>query len=185
MTHKTTITYNYILITSDDEIKEGNYIFSTKSNNIFKADSIEYLEKHNLIEDFDKSFCISSIVSKKIIAHLPLNNAPQLEGVTLLPPLPSGEEKYRFTEEDMIRMAIHCWNTASKPVYGATYDVNEIADEYIQSLSQPKMPIGFKCEEEYDCCERYLNCKGCDATAEMINLRPKIINRVMQGEWIY
>ena len=105
MTYKTTITDNYILITSDEEIKEGNYIFSTKSNNIFKADSIEYLEKHNLIEDFDKSFYISSIVSKKIIAHLPLNNAPQLEGVTLLPPLPSGEEKYRLTDEEIEQYA--------------------------------------------------------------------------------
>ena len=85
MTHKTTITDNYIIITSDENIKEGDYIFSTKSNNIFRADSIEYLEKHNIIEDFDKSFYINSVNSKKIIAHLPLNNSPILEGLNLLP----------------------------------------------------------------------------------------------------
>ena len=55
-------------------------------------------------------------------------------------------ETYKNTEKDMIRMAIHCWNTASKPVYGALYDVNKIAEEYIQFLLQPKMPVAFECE---------------------------------------
>ena len=56
-----------IYITSDEEIKEGDWLFSSKTNNIFKADSIEYLESHNMIEDFDKSFYINSKYSKKII----------------------------------------------------------------------------------------------------------------------
>ena len=56
-----------IYITSEEEIKEGDWIFSLKTNNIFKADSIEYLKSHNMIEDFDKSFYINSKSAKKII----------------------------------------------------------------------------------------------------------------------
>lgn len=45
----------------------------------------------------------------------------------------------KFSEDDMIRLAIRCWNIASKPEHGATYNVNKIAKEFIQSLSQPKV----------------------------------------------
>jgi hypothetical protein len=45
-----------IYITSDEEIKEGDWIFSTKTNNLFKADSIEYFKSHNLIKDLVKLF---------------------------------------------------------------------------------------------------------------------------------
>ena len=41
-----------------------------------------------------------------------------------------------YTKEDMVRMAIHCWNIASKPEYGKTYNVNEIAENYMKSLKQ-------------------------------------------------
>lgn len=58
----------HLYIISDDEIKEGDYILNIETNNIFKADSIEYLESHNIIEDFDKSFYINSKYAKKIIA---------------------------------------------------------------------------------------------------------------------
>jgi translation initiation factor 2 beta subunit (eIF-2beta)/eIF-5 len=67
MEFKSSDTYQNIYITSDEEIKEGDWLFSSKTNNIFKADSIEYLESYNMIEDFDKSFYINSKYSKKII----------------------------------------------------------------------------------------------------------------------
>ena len=111
------------------------------------------------------------------IAHLPLNDSPILEGVALLPPFSrhqedgieeyskecnqlykdwlvtgykagynKAKEKYRFTEEDM-RKAIG--ETRKGMLYNKQYE-----DEYIQSLSQPKMPVGFECdvksfEQEY------------------------------------
>ena len=59
------------ILVSDEVIKEGDSIYSFKSKNVFKADSIEYMEKHNMIEDFDKSFYINSNQSKKIIAGIP------------------------------------------------------------------------------------------------------------------
>ena len=58
----------HLYIISDDEIKEGDYVLNIETNNIFKSDSIEYLESHNIIEDFDKSFYINSKYAKKIIA---------------------------------------------------------------------------------------------------------------------
>lgn len=62
------IQSQHLYIISDDEIKEGDYILNIETNNIFKADSIEYLESHNIIEDFDKSFYINSKYVKKVIA---------------------------------------------------------------------------------------------------------------------
>ena len=70
-------TAQHIYITSDEEIKEGDWLFSTITNNLFKADSIEYLESHNMIEDFDKSFYINSKYAKKII----LTTDQPLDGV--------------------------------------------------------------------------------------------------------
>lgn len=164
MTYKTTITDNYILITSDEEIKEGDCYLSKISDDVFKR-----VIGGHWIENYDKK------MYQKIIAYLPLNNAPQLEGVPLLPPLPSGDEKYRFSEEDMrkvFKMARTHIKIGINKV-SRVYSYNE--DEIIQSLSQPKMPIGFKCEiREYN----FLNIA-------VEGEEPKIINGVMQGEWIY
>jgi hypothetical protein len=88
-------TPDYILAVSD-KIEEGDYILTTKTSNIYKADSLEYLESHNMIEDFDKSYYINSKYSKKIIACLPKNNTPQLD----LPLLPE-----MVVEEDVEKLA--------------------------------------------------------------------------------
>ena len=163
MTHKTTITDNYILITSDEEIKEGDWV----------------IDKHNSIylQETDKIFQQMFTHPKKIIYHLPLNNALKLEGVPLLPPLPSGKEKYRFTEEDM-RMAMDKMAVISySSEYGMSSKFKErkkYIDNYIQSLSQPKIPIEFNIEYNE------INWGGTIERKE-----PKIINGVMQGEWIY
>lgn len=39
-----------------------------------------------------------------------------------------------FNKNDMIRLAIHCWNIASRPVHGATYNVNEIVEDFMKPL---------------------------------------------------
>lgn len=56
------------------------------------------------------------------------------------------KEKYKYTEEDMrkvIDKTIHACNKAQKESYGELV-IDE--DEIIQSLQQPKMPVGFKCK---------------------------------------
>jgi hypothetical protein len=108
------------------------------------------------LSDFSESMDV-------ILAHLPLSNAPILEGLPLLPSLLQGEEKYKYTEEDMLK--------AMK--FAKTFSSSITDIHYIQSLHQPSRPTHFECETDYDCCGRYENCKGCDATAEMVNLRIK------------
>lgn len=74
MKHEIIKTENYLLVLDDSEIKDGDWcIYKT-------GEIIQYLVKLNTDN------------LKKIIAHLPLNNSPILDGVPLLPPLPSGED---------------------------------------------------------------------------------------------
>jgi hypothetical protein len=88
MTHNIIKTENYLLVVDDSDIKEGKTLLSKRG-----------IIHTNIGWNYG---------DKVIIAHLPLNNSPVLEGVSLLPPL---------------------------------------EDE--QSLQQPKMPVGFECEDEY------------------------------------
>jgi hypothetical protein len=141
MTHLVIKTNNYILITSDEEIKEGDWV--TDSYGVFR-----YANDNPCQKVFGDC--------KKIIAHLSLNNSPILDGVDLLPPLPmtfptiecigdnlweeltggqevsvnrgdwsfgfgigynKAKEKYKFTEEDMRdAVEIACWNMIGKTV---------------------------------------------------------------------
>jgi len=75
MTHKLIKTQNYLLVVDDSEIKEGDTIYEDMSG-IFSP-----YEKGDVVEN-----------PKKIIAHLPLNGAPILEGVDLLPPYSRHQE---------------------------------------------------------------------------------------------
>jgi hypothetical protein len=81
------------------------------------------------LSDFSESMDV-------ILAHLPLSNAPILEGVPLLPSLLQGEEKYKYTEEDMLK--------AMK--FAKTFSSSITDIHYIQSLQQPSRPTHFECE---------------------------------------
>lgn len=206
MTHPVIKTNNYILITSDEEIKEGDW--ATDSYGVFR-----YANDNPCQKVFGDC--------KKIITHLPLNNSPILDGVDLLPPLPmtfptiecigdnlweeltggqevsvnrpdwsfgfgigykKAKEKYKFTEDD-IRKAIaigYDW------CHQKHIPDHRMIDNFIQSLSQPKLPVGFKCEIEVECTGNDNN--GCFMDAPGHNcgcVKTKIINGVMQGEWIF
>jgi hypothetical protein len=76
MTYKIIDTENYLLIVDDSKIKISDYYLHEQINKIFQCN-----ETNNYLVQ-DRSYL------KKIIAHLPLNNSPILEGVNLLPPLP-------------------------------------------------------------------------------------------------
>jgi hypothetical protein len=77
MTHSIIKTDNYLLIGSDDDIRRGLF-YCVRRKNIFQD------------EGEDIHCCMGDI---RIIAHLPLNNSPVLEGVDLLPPLEDDVEK--------------------------------------------------------------------------------------------
>lgn len=171
MEHKIINTEKYLLIVGDSEIKEGDWYYLEKvgiigsPSGIYKSSS-------------DKSSKLNTIADncKKIIAHLPLNDSPILDGVDLLPPIEdeakkwarsqfsceegdyeefyyigletgyrNAKEKYKYTEDDLIKAIslareLENWEDIEYKYYGS---------EIIQSLNQPKLPIGFKCEMEY------------------------------------
>jgi len=163
MTHKLIHTPDYLLVVDDSEIKFKDRYFNEEDGIGLWQDAIPAYHKLN---------------SKKIIAHLPLNNSPILTGVALLPPLEQkddveglaktqwgnvhrtgvlgyidgynkAKETYKYTEEDVLRIIdmakeeININPSCDDNMWVAKYS----KDEIIQSLSQPKMPVEFECEE--------------------------------------
>jgi hypothetical protein len=121
MEQKIINTGDYLLIVDDSEKKIGDFCYNSIKNT-WSEDIILYqdtMPKYHYVG------------FKKIISHLPLNNSPILEGVDLLPPL----EKYKYTKEDLKKAFFS----------GGNFKNIEEFDYFIQSLQQPKMPVGFKC----------------------------------------
>ncbi len=161
MQHKLIKTENYLLVVDDSGIKAGDWCLDLGTNKIFKAGL-------SVGDEYKELF-------KKIIAHLPLNNSPLLEGVPLLPPLEDeieklakeeilyndqkrawwkqgynkAKEKYKYTEEDLFMLAAKVVNDIAKNRYNTHWNMfttpKMIAEEFIQ---QPKMPVGFESEDE-------------------------------------
>ncbi len=156
MKHNITQTENYLLIVDDSEIKKGDWM----TNNLDVWQSTNYY-------GFQP-------VSKKIISHLPLNGAPVLEGVDLLPLIENEVEELAnnmFEEHstnvlspqhEMRKMFMYGYNKAKEKYkytdedimsaikravkyYSHMWDDSD-GKKIIQSLKQPKMPIAFECE---------------------------------------
>ena len=165
-------TPEYLLVVDDSEIKEGDYGFITSAVMSYDA----------MIKEWNQP------LGSKIIAHLPLNNSPILEGVPLLPPLEEedkelyyqkqvmqpysvesqsytsyengfidgynkAKEKYKYTEEDMIIIRNQLVTILPTRDISAWWDMiqsiskyTKWLDEYVESLSQPKMPTHFEFE---------------------------------------
>jgi hypothetical protein len=196
MEHKLIKTDNYLLVVSDEKIKEGElyYLESVTTNNmILKASESK-----------------SSTNCKKIIAHLPLNNSPYLDGVDVLPSLGDdvdkdlfynkqvmnpystetqsyssyekgfiegynkSKEKYKYTEEDIAKAVMFGrWGATDKIAY----------NNFIQSLNQPTLPIAFECK--IDNILSYNADDGIDALVNPNFGEPKTITN-SQGltEWV-
>jgi hypothetical protein len=159
MTHPIIKTENYLLVVDESEIKVMDWF---------------YLDDAIIIAQYIADKPVKE--SKKITFHLPLNNAPTLEGVPLLPPLEDDEsicpypeekqnavdwnngynkakEKYKYTEEEYNKLL-----SFIKKIDDEGYDpydsahhlqVSRYVDEarnIIQSLQQPKYPVAFECQ---------------------------------------
>ncbi len=172
MTHKLITTENYLLVVDDSEIKEGEYFYSIRD--LIEVALINYPPNEHY---------------GKIIAHLPLNNSPILEGVDLLPPLEDeveiaekalftfldkyfntkrnwrlvqgqdthtdkeaimmlysdiikAKEKYKYTDEDIRNAIVKGFLMGMD----REHDITEVVEQIMQSLQQPKMPVGFECD---------------------------------------
>jgi hypothetical protein len=77
----------------------------------------------------------------------------------------------KYTEEDLRKITQAAFVVMSNPET-VIADFDRWFEKRLQSLQ--KYPKWVVMESEHDCCKRYVNCKGCDATPEMINYRPKL-----------
>jgi hypothetical protein len=85
-----------------------------------------------------------SSIAKTVIGHLPLtDDASILDGVPLLPPLPQGEEKYKYTRLDMIK-------AFKMGLRGQEFKDHfaEIWDEFVEFIDNPSRPTHFEFEME-------------------------------------
>jgi hypothetical protein len=152
MTHPIIKTDNYLLVVDElSDVKDENI------GDVFKETK----------DGVTKTY--------KIIYHLPLNNAPTLEGVPLLPPLE--DEEYDFAEifynickatiehfDDWVEAKEYnkskakekykyteedlrkCWKACLDFNKPAGSDSGINLEDFIQSLQQPKYPVAFDCE---------------------------------------
>jgi hypothetical protein len=109
-------TENYLLLIDDSEIKEGDI---TLWDNMF----IEKVEKigNGYFSTNGGVRNPSLKTSKKIIAHLPLNNSPILQGVDLLPPLKQEDDVNKLAENEYREYPN---NPKDKPDWHYNKDVN-------------------------------------------------------------
>ena len=126
MTHKLIHTPNYLLVVDDSEIKEGDYcLMFDDFGNLFLGNlPSQYLGEKNG-HHLNKGL-------KKIIAHLPLNNSPILEGVDLLAPLetedfnPTGE----YTKEYMSSLIFDGKSFVSDVLLATRVGYNKAKEKY-------------------------------------------------------
>ena len=185
--YQTKIVNDYVLITDDSELKDFDWaVFGNPLNT--RIGKVQWdgrlLKFCGLYYTLDET--------KKIIAHLPLNQAPILEGVDLLPPLEDDVEKLArehsmaTPDNDPVRILsyIKGYNKAKEKYKWTNEDVIRIVEksretgltaEYLMlSYSQPKMPIGFERE--------LANIMG---KGEPIIERNPQGQTVWVGKWIY
>jgi len=161
-------TEKYLLVCDDSEIKENYHVYYPEVDEIWCK---------KLVVGFNKGY-----KAVKIIAHLPLNGAPVLEGVPLLPSISKHydidfaevfydllkmtyptfdewpeaieynkqvREKYKFTEDDMIKFAdFKSSNLMKHSDENGMYLGTRKVLELWKSHQQPKLPIAFECEVE-------------------------------------
>jgi hypothetical protein len=175
MTHPIIKTDNYLLVVDESEIKKGDWY----------DDEIIGINKK--LSDIK---CAAPLPRRKIIYHLPLNNAPTLEGVLLLPPLEDGlfvlgmKERstlIMYTEGDL-RKAI---DMARKRDEYLEWEWH--SEKIIQFFQQPKYPVAFESEMELceeSCKNDWCKHRGCQNPINGDSIKT-ITNSQVVGKYIY
>jgi len=174
-------TEKYLLICDDSYINNGVKVLYNNRDILTTLQFDTWFTKWDFVE---KIIPPANYIRncKKIIAHLPINGAPILDGVPVLPSISKHydidfaevfydllkmtyptfdewpeaieynkqvREKYKFTEEDMIRFADFQSSNLMKhsDENGMYLGIRKVLELW-KSLQQPKLPIGFECEME-------------------------------------
>jgi hypothetical protein len=114
-------TDKYALILSDEKIKEGDWIF----------------EKAGRLGPFCFSGSKANFHMKKIIAHLPLSDAPILEGLPLLEKLPQVMKKQTAVEwlEEQINLGLSERGLISAIKQAKQMEKEQIKDAWYDGIS--------------------------------------------------
>jgi len=161
MEHKLINTGSYLLVLSDEEIKESDYGYYMAGKSI---------QKVKIGENYS-----NPKAHKKIICHLPINNSPIISDLDLLPPLEQEDDVEKLAEQWFDNANTERWGGETKGFIEGYNKAKEKYDELLkwidteillnphykdsprlregasmvkvklQSLSQPKLPVTFKC----------------------------------------
>jgi len=135
MTHKLIKTDNYLLIVDDSEIKKGDCYLSPSG--------IWFYNNLNPNKD-----------CKKVIAHLPLNDSPILEGVDLLPNIEDDVEQMANTFSNGFQLHLKL-ETVKALKEGFKYGYNKAKEKFryteedIRKAIDMARPQGFTRSEGY------------------------------------
>jgi hypothetical protein len=136
-------TDNYLLVVDESEIKVGDFIYH-KRHEFSRIKKCEEIVGKSIVIDKGESSCWIDY-SKKIIYHLPLNNAPTLEGVPLLPPL----------EDEVEKLAFDYTSVSQSHRRGFIDGYNKAKEKY----NKAKYPVAF--ESTIGVCSKWL-AEQCD-----------------------
>jgi hypothetical protein len=208
MTHKLIKTDNYLFVVDDSEIKVHDYYLRYNKLVIrcIKMESVfnQALNKNEVIisshgtgDPYERSRdCI-----KKIIAHLPLNGSPVLEGVPLLPPLEDDEvekdAEFHVSELDWdtddfekncARISFKAGYNKAKEKYKYTEEdmSNAISHAYKQARPDTEYepsPLFYQYPTEFECesQDKYVLVNGGETR---IFERKTTTNSQGQTEWV-
>jgi hypothetical protein len=122
MTHKLIKTDNYLLVVDDSGIEVGDYYWNKEyPSQVYKR------HHYNTFSDY-----------KKIIAHLPLNGSPILEGVDLLPPIEDDVEilipfpEYHCRDGREIKTWMDGWEEGHKEGYQVAREKYKYTEEDVR-----------------------------------------------------
>jgi hypothetical protein len=158
----------YLLVLSEDDIKEGDWFNVEKWSHPHKVSNLS----NNIISFTTNGGGMIGVDNvKKIIAHLPLNNVEYLDGVDVLPQIENDVEKLAESmlpkegtpHRKWVKMGLIAGYNKAKELYKWTDDdVIQIVEkskhtgltaEYLMlSLQQPKYPIAFESETVKGIC---------------------------------
>ena len=179
MIHSLIPTEHYLLVVDNSDIKEGDYYLRYK-NSVLRCTELkesfnEALNKNEtviLADGCGDPYERSKDYIKKIIAHLPLNDAAILQDIPLLSPIPTTADDILSIHEDENEYHLHSvdrkWVIEAMEQYkgntqytledmeyafecGRNFQNNaEVTfKESLQHLHQQKMPKAFECDMGY------------------------------------